>query len=86
VTLTMTHGLDQVPADIVDMVCRMAAQSLLSLRSGDPAPRQLTSERIGDYAVTYADTESGVMSLTNYQAAKLAARFGNGGTTMVRIR
>jgi hypothetical protein len=46
----------------------------------------LTSERIGDYAVTYADTESGVMSLTNYQAAKLAARFGNGGTTMVRIR
>lgn len=86
VTLTMTHGLDPVPADIVDMVCRMAAQALLAFRGGDPAPRQVTSERIGDYAVTYADTESGVMSLTNHQANKLAARFGNGGASVVKMR
>jgi hypothetical protein len=86
VTLTMTHGLDPVPADIVDMVCRMAAQALLAFRGGDPAPRQVTSERIGDYAVTYADTESGVMSLTTYQANKLAARFGNGGASVVKMR
>jgi hypothetical protein len=85
VTLTMTHGLDPVPADIVDLVCRMAAQALLAFRGGDPAPRQVSSERIGDYSVTYADTESGVMSLTTYQANKLAARFGN-GAGMVKLR
>jgi hypothetical protein len=85
VTLTMTHGLTTVPADIVDLVCRLAAQSLLAFRSGDPAPRQLTSERIGDYAVTYADTESGVMSLTPFQRNRLAARFGNGGPSMARF-
>jgi hypothetical protein len=85
VTLTMTHGLDPVPADIVDLVCRMAAQALLAFRGGDPAPRQVSSERIGDYSVTYADTESGVMSLTTYQANKLAARFGN-GAGVVKLR
>jgi hypothetical protein len=45
----------------------------------------VSSERIGDYSVTYADTESGVMSLTTYQANKLAARFGN-GAGMVKLR
>jgi hypothetical protein len=84
VELTMTHGLPTVPADIVDMVCRMAAQALVAFRGGDPAPRQVTSERIGDYAVTYADTDTGTMSLSDFQRNRLAARFG-AGTAMVRV-
>jgi len=83
VELTMTHGLPAVPADIVDMVCRMAAQALVSFRGGDVAPRQVDSERIGDYAVTYSDAETGTMSLTDFQRNRLAARFG-GGVGMVR--
>lgn len=86
VELTMTHGLDPVPADVVDMVCRMAAQALIAFRGGDPAPRQVTSERIGDYAVTYADTDTGTMALSDFQRNRLAARFGNGGAAMVRFR
>lgn len=86
VELTMTHGLATVPADIVDMVCRMAAQSLVAFRGGDIAPRQVDAERIGDYSVEYADSETGTMSLTDYQRNRLAARFGNGGAGMVRFR
>jgi hypothetical protein len=38
--------------------------------------RQVASERIGDYSVTYADTETGTLSLTDHQRSRLAARFG----------
>lgn len=85
VELTMTHGLDPVPSDIVDMVCRMAAQALVAYRGGDVAPRPVESERIGDYAVTYTDAETGTFVLTDFQRNRLAARFGNGGATMVRL-
>jgi uncharacterized short protein YbdD (DUF466 family) len=44
----------------------------------------VTSERIGDYAVTYADTDTGTMSLSDFQRNRLAARFG-AGTAMVRV-
>jgi len=84
VELTMTHGLPDVPADIVEMVCRMATQALLAFREGDPAQRRVDSERIGDYSVEYSDAETGVMALTDVQTRKLAARFGN-TAAMVRL-
>jgi hypothetical protein len=83
VTVTYTHGLATVPADIVDLVCRLAVQALLSYREGDPIGRAATSVRIGDYAVTYADTETGTMALSETQRKRLAARFG-GSITSVR--
>lgn len=86
VELTMTHGLDSVPADIVDLVCRLAVQALIAFRNGDLAPRQVDSERIGDYAVTFSDAETGTMSLSDFQRNRLAARFGSGGARMVRFR
>jgi len=86
VDLTMTHGLAEVPADIVDMVCRMAAQALIAFRGGDVAPRQVDSERIGDYSVSYSDAETGTMSLSDFQRNRLAARFGNGGATVVKFK
>lgn len=78
-TVTYTHGLPVVPADIVDLVCRLAGQELVALRSGDSASRPLKTERIGDYSVSYdTDIDSGTMLLTDFQRKRLAARFGNG--------
>jgi hypothetical protein len=77
VEVTYTHGLAEVPADIVDLVCRLAGQELLALRNGEVAARPTKSERIGDYAITYdTDVYSGAMVLTDFQRARLAARFG----------
>ncbi|MFF8942839.1 hypothetical protein ACF1A5_11320 [Streptomyces sp. NPDC014864] len=76
VEVTYTHGLPAVPADIVDLVCRLAGQALVALRAGEPMGRAVTSERIGDYSVTYADSETGGMSLSDFQRNRLAARFG----------
>lgn len=85
VEVTYVHGLPTVPADIVDLVCRLAGQELSAFRSGEVASRAVQSERIGDYQVTYADTESGTMILTSFQRERLAARFGGGvGTARVR--
>ncbi|MFI6105840.1 hypothetical protein [Streptomyces sp. NPDC051310] len=90
VTVTYTHGLPTVPADIVDLVCRIAAAALVAYRSEDGgtglAARDVRSERIGDYAVTFGDhgriTE---MELPDYLRARLRARFG-GGVAVVRSR
>ncbi|MFF3356640.1 hypothetical protein ACFYWN_29235 [Streptomyces sp. NPDC002917] len=86
VKVTYTYGLPNVPADIVDLTCRLAANALAAYRNGDPAARQVASERIGDYAVTYSDTETGTLSLTKHQRRRLAARFGAGPAMMVSFR
>lgn len=90
VTVTYTHGLPTVPADIVDLVCRIAAATLIAYRAqpgGEGlAARDVRSERIGDYAVQYGDggriTE---VELPDYLREQLAARFG-GGTAVVKSR
>ncbi|MEU0761587.1 hypothetical protein ABZ351_18170 [Streptomyces microflavus] len=90
VTVTYTHGLPTVPADIIDLVCRIAAAALVSHRAEDDgtgiAAADIRSERIGDYAVTYGD--DGLISdmeLPDYLRERLAARFG-GGAELVRSR
>lgn len=82
VSVTYTYGLPTVPADIVDLTCRMAAQALTAYRNGDPATRRIDSERIGDYSVTYSDAETGTLSLSADQGNRLAARFGNGASAV----
>ncbi|WJD99768.1 head-tail connector protein [Streptomyces antimycoticus] len=90
VEVTYTHGLPIVPADIVDLVCRIAAATLIAYRSEADgtglAARDVRAERIGDYSVTYGDdgriTE---MELPEYLRERLAARFG-GGAGLVRSR
>jgi hypothetical protein len=84
VEVTYTHGLPAVPSDIVDLVCRLAGQELVALRSGETASRAISAERIGDYSVTYADTETGTMVLSGFQRNRLAARFGSGAGVVVR--
>lgn len=98
VTVTYVHGLPTVPPDIVALVCRLVALSLVEYRRAGndgaetAAARTVASERIGDYSVSYAgvsgsaaDSGEGVMSLTGYQRNKLAARFG-GGVANARAR
>ncbi len=90
VEVTYTHGLAVVPADIVDLVCRMVAAALASYRSEDGgtglATGNITSERIGDYAVTYGnDGRITEMDLPQYWRERLAARFG-GGADLLRSR
>ncbi|WP_223772944.1 hypothetical protein [Streptomyces sp. 135] len=86
VEVTYVHGLPEVPADIVDMVCRMVGQELLSFRSGEGVSRVLKTERIGDYSAGYdTDLETGTLALTRFQRDRLAARFG-GGVGSVRAR
>lgn len=90
VTVTQTHGLAAVPADIVGLVCRITAAVLIAYRSqpnGEGlAARDVRAERIGDYSVTYGDdgriTE---IELPDYLREQLAARFG-GGAAVVRSR
>ncbi|MEU7314352.1 hypothetical protein [Streptomyces sp. NPDC007083] len=83
VQVPYTHGLPAVPADIVDLVCRLVLLALDSYRSGAAVSRSVASERIGDYSVTYADPEAAAMALTASQRLRLAARFGSSVATAV---
>lgn len=86
VQVTYVHGLPTVPADIVDMACRLAGQALVQFRAGDPMARMIESERIGDYQAKYAGFETGIMLLSHDQRARLAARFGAGPGVVVKSR
>jgi hypothetical protein len=91
VTVTQTHGLADVPEDIVDLVCRMAASAVVAYRSEDGGTalaggKEVTSERLGDWSVTYgADGRITEMDLPQYWRERLQARFG-GGVTVLRSR
>ncbi|MFF8793340.1 head-tail connector protein [Streptomyces globisporus] len=87
VEATITHGLPEVPADLVDLVGRLVAGALASYRADDGGAslgtQIVTSERIGDYAVTYGgDGLATDMELPAYLRERLAARFGGGMHTM----
>lgn len=90
VEVVQTHGLTPVPADIVDLVCRIAAAALADYRADTEgaglAAGDVRSERIGDYAVTYGGHGLiTTMELPDYLRERLAARFG-GGATLLRSR
>lgn len=91
VEVTYTHGLLDVPEDIVDLVCRMAASALVAYRSEDggtglAVDKEVTSERLGDWAVTYgADGRITEMELPQHWRERLRARFG-GGASLVTFR
>lgn len=83
-TINYDHGLDEVPADIKDLVARMViaggyalADQELALQNG-----RLSSVAIDDYKEGYNTTN--VEALTEMQLpegarTRLAARFGGGG-------
>ncbi|WP_406199268.1 hypothetical protein OG331_23065 [Streptomyces sp. NBC_01017] len=91
VEVVQTHGLVNVPDDIVDLVCRMAASGIVSYRSAGGGTalgnsKEVTSERLGDWSVTYgADGRITEMDLPQYWRERLQARFG-GGVAVLRSR
>lgn len=88
VTVTQTHGLVEVPADIVDLVCRLATAALVAWRSRDngeglAATGTIRQESLGDYSVTYgADDRISEMELPEHLRIRLAARFGSGAAVV----
>lgn len=92
VSVTYTHGYDPVPADVVDLACRLAARQLVALRdSADGtglADRLVMQERIGDYSVMYAngavDKSFSDVEIPEYMRSRLYARFGPGPAVVVR--
>ena len=87
VEVTLTHGLPEVPADIVALVCRIAATTLMAYRSdetgGGLGVRRVTQLRIGDYSASFSD--DGTMTeveLPNTTRAQLRARFGGGAAVL----
>lgn len=78
-TVTYTHGLPTVPADIVDLVCALVAMG--AAQSGEYAAQSRTqSVRLGDFSETYthpAGTESpSPVAIPDAVRQKLRARFG----------
>ena len=80
VSVTYTHGLPTVPADIVDLVCGMvsiAAAAGAGVYGGSPS----SSIRLGDFAETYPTMPPGTeapspFSLPDATREDLRARFG----------
>lgn len=88
VTMTITGGLDPVPADIVDLVCSMVGAALTRMaEEGYETRGDLVGVRIDDYSEQYQssaeDRLAGVMELPSRTRRRLASRFG-GGAAVVR--
>lgn len=81
ITVTYTHGLPEVPKDVVDLVCALTAAGL-NAASEDYAIRSgVIAERIDDYSVQWAqgaDAVSMAMELPPRTRHWLARRFGGG--------
>ncbi len=90
VVVTYTHGLPEVPEDIVDLACRMTASALVAASAAEDgsglATGNVMSERLGDYFVMY-NAAQGVteMELSPRTFARIRARFGS-GSAMVTSR
>lgn len=88
VEVTLTHGLPEVPADIVDLVCNLASAGAAAASSGESFDPRVLMERIDDYTVQFqqgAEAVASIMDLPAASRARLRARFG-GGAEVVEYR
>lgn len=80
VEVSYTHGLVEVPADIVDLVCSYAAAGMNAATTGGYEARSgEIAERIDDYSVQYAqgaEAVATVMTIPPATRARLRAMFG----------
>ena len=87
VVVEMTHGLLDLPADIINLTCDLAIAGMLAASEGAGDPRKVT-ERIDDYSVTFAqgaERVASIMELPRATRLRLRTRFG-GGAGMVTHR
>ena len=88
VTVSLTFGLPETPADIVDLVCNLVAAGVAHAEGGYESSAGKISERIDDYSVQYAQGENASVSpmeLPSRTRRMLARRFG-GTAAMVVTR
>lgn len=80
VTVTVTGGYVDVPADIVDLVCAMVGAGLARLEDGYETRSDLAYVSVDDYREGYLTSSgerlAGVMELPEATRRRLAARFG----------
>lgn len=77
VEVSLTGGLSEVPADIVDLVCSLVSHGLA--HSAHEPEMGKVSESIDDYRVGYQYSgQAGVMELPEATRNRLAKRFGGG--------
>lgn len=87
IEVTLTHGLAEVPAHIVQLVCDLAILGATAAVEGAHDPR-VVAETIDDYTVRFAEGAESVASAMTIPAltrAGLRAEFG-GGVAMVSKR
>lgn len=80
-TVTYTHGLTEVPEDIVDLCCVLAVAWLEHRAAGGGSTAGLASTRLDDAAETYTEEASGQVSPVFIPEATrnwLARRFSGG--------
>ena len=84
-SVTYTHGYDQVPADVVGLTCSLAMLALTSSSEGALGPQPgVVSESVDDYSVTY-DRPAGAsvtFDLPERTARWLRRRFGTTGQSV----
>lgn len=88
VTVTFTHGLVEVPADIVDLTCNLAKAWLDHVAAGSGTTAGLKSVRLDDAAEDYDAESAGQVSpvyIPEITRRHLRARFG-GGAKVVSTR
>ncbi|PXY20883.1 hypothetical protein [Prauserella muralis] len=90
VHVTLTFGLDEVPADVVDLVCNLVGAGLEHADAGYAARSGVTSERehVDDYDVSVQYAQGGAatatpMELPDATRRRLRARFGGGAVMVV---
>lgn len=95
VTVEQTHGLPEVPVDIVGMVCALVGMALRLVHSSadgagaSPLPQDVVSVGIDDYRVAFK--QDGNRNLTVFTIPErvqraLKARFGGGASMMEPLR
>ena len=81
ITVTYTQGLDEVPADIVNLVASLVAAGIAASKDGYDPHRGISSERIDDYQRSFTRGDDEVvapMELPVSTREWLAKRFGGG--------
>lgn len=87
VVVTMLHGLNEVPEDIINLVCDLTILGMNVATEGAIDSRTL-AERIDDYSVTFkqgAEAVASALELPRASKVALRSRFG-GGVGMVSHR
>lgn len=86
VTVTVTAGLLEVPADVIDLVCNLVAAGLAHAAEGYEGTPNVAYEDIDDYRVGYRQGDEATVSKMELPPATrtmLRRRFGGGVAVLV---